>query len=354
MKYDVVVAGAGPAGATAAKMLAEKGISVVLIDKQTFPRDKPCGGGLSAKALARYPYLEKHQLIDSYSYKCCIHTSSLKHTVNIVKNKPIWAMVLRKKFDAGLVSLATQSGVIVQSGKKVVQLQTNAQQAEIILQDGTTIHASFVIASDGIWSTMVKQAGEPQNIQNMGICVVGEIPVNNQIIKQWFGEQHCVHIHKNIFGIPGYGWVFPKQEHLNIGLGVFRHVITSNYEKNLRTLYAQYFQLLKETKILPKGINIGTVHGGMFPTIPMRRTYRKRTLFCGDAGGLTNPLTGEGIYYAMLSGEIASKVIANALKNGVFDERALSIYQNEWIREFGNMHKLRRFSSMVLYRLHPF
>jgi len=354
MDFDVIVIGAGPAGATAAKVLAEKGISVVLIDKQTFPRDKPCGGGLSVKALARYPYLEKHQLIDSYSYNCCIHTSSLKHVVNIMKNKPIWAMVLRKKFDAGLVTIAAASGAVVQSGKKVVQLKTNVEQAEITLHDGSSIKASFVIASDGMWSTMTKQVGEPQNIQNTGICVVGEIPVKNQIINQWFSEKHCVHIHKNIFGIPGYGWVFPKQEHLNIGIGVFRHVITSNHEKNLRTLYAQYFHLLKETNILPKEINIGPINGGVFPTLPMQRTYRTRIVFCGDAGGLTNPLTGEGIYYAMLSGEIASKIIANALTNSVFDERALSIYQHEWIHEFGNMHKLRRFSSMVLYRLYPF
>ena len=68
MKYDVVVVGAGPAGTTAAKVLAEKGVSVLLLDKHTFPRDKPCGGGLPARVLKRYPYIQKNGLVESLSY----------------------------------------------------------------------------------------------------------------------------------------------------------------------------------------------------------------------------------------------------------------------------------------------
>jgi len=105
MKYDVVVVGAGPAGATAAKVLVEKGISVLLLDKQVFPRDKPCGGGLPARILKRYPYIRKNDLIDSYSFQTCVHSSSLKYKIDVVKSEPIFAMVLRNTFDAGLVRL---------------------------------------------------------------------------------------------------------------------------------------------------------------------------------------------------------------------------------------------------------
>ena len=112
MKYDVVVVGAGPAGATAAKVLAEKGINVLLLDKQIFPRDKPCGGGLPARILKRYPYIKKNDLIDSYSFQACVHSSSLKYKIDVLKSEPIFAMVLRNTFDAGLVRLASQSGAV--------------------------------------------------------------------------------------------------------------------------------------------------------------------------------------------------------------------------------------------------
>jgi geranylgeranyl reductase family protein len=340
MKYDVVVVGAGPAGATAAKILAEKGIHVLLLDKQTFPRDKPCGGGLPARVLKRFPYIEKNNLIDSYSSSLCVHTSSLKYKIDIIKNEPVVAMVLRNTFDEGLVKLASESGAVFLGGKTAVHIKTNTDYTRVTLNDGTAIDSSYFIAADGMWSSMTKQLSGPQKTQNIGICVVEEYPVSKKIMDQFFGEQRCIHIHMNVLGIAGYGWVFPKKEHVNIGLGEFRHAIDPQREKkNLKALYGDYISLLKENKIIPEHLQIKNVKGGVFPTIPMERTYTARTLLCGDAGGLANPLTGEGIYYAMVSGEIASKTILRAMENGLADEQSLSKYQRWWMNDFGQDHK---------------
>ena len=340
MKYDVVVVGAGPAGSTAAKVLVEEGISVLLLDKQVFPRDKPCGGGLPPRILKRYPYIKENDLIDSYSFRTCVHSSSLKYKIDVAKNEPIFAMVLRNTFDIGLVHLATQSGAMFLEGKAVVHIKTNTDYVRVTLNDGTMIDALYVIAADGMWSTVAKQLGGTQEIQNIGMCVLEEYPVSKNIMDQFFSAQRCVHIHLNIFGIAGYGWVFPKKEHVNIGLCEFRHAITSKYQKkNLRMLYVQYMNLLKDNKIIPETLQVGVVKGGVFPTMPMERTYGARTMLCGDAGGLTNPLTGDGIYYAMVSGEIASKVIISALKNGFSNKHTLSVYQRGWMNDFGKDHK---------------
>jgi geranylgeranyl reductase family protein len=340
MKYDVVVVGAGPAGATAAKVLAEKGIGVLLLDKQSFPRDKPCAGGLPSRAIKRYPYIIKNDLIDSYSFRVCVHSSSLKYKIDALKSEPIIAMVLRDTFDAGLVNLASQSGVVFLGGKAAVRIKTNMECAQVTLSDGTTIDASYVIAADGMWSTMNKQLRGTQKNQNIGMCVLEEYSVSKNIMDQFFSEQRCVHIYLNIFGIVGYGWVFPKREHVNIGLCEFRHALTSEHQKkNLKTLYMQYITLLKENKIIPETLQVETVKGGVFPTMPMEQTYGARTVLCGDAGGLTNPLTGEGIYYAMVSGEIASKVIISALKNDFTNKQKLSLYQRGWMNDFGKDHK---------------
>lgn len=340
MKYDVVIVGAGPAGATAAKFLAEKGIHVLLLDKQTFPRDKPCGGGLPARVLKRYPYIEKNDLVDSYSYRFCIHSSSLKYKVDMVKNEPVFAMVRRNTFDAGLVTLASKSGAVFLEGKTAVHVKTTKENAQVTLNDGTTIDASFVIVADGMWSSITKQLCSTQKNQNIGICVVEEYSVSKNVMDQFFSEQRIVHIHMNIFGVVGYGWVFPKKEHVNIGLCEFRHVIRSEQQKkNLKALYVNYINLLKENKTIPENLQIGTVKGGVFPTVPNERTYGMRFVLCGDAGGLTNPFTGDGIYSAMVSGEIASGVIVKALENSVTDKRALLAYQRGWMNDFGKDYR---------------
>ncbi len=106
--YDVVIVGAGPSGSTAAKCLAEKEYNVLLIDRDAFPRDKPCGGGLPTRVMKQFPYIE--EFIDSISYGSYTHSSSLRYTLKFVRDQPFLATVLRKDFDDGLVKLAVLAG----------------------------------------------------------------------------------------------------------------------------------------------------------------------------------------------------------------------------------------------------
>jgi len=104
-------------------------------------------------------------------------------------------------------------------------------------------------------------------------------------------------------------------------------------------LYGQYITLLKDNALIPKTLQIRNVKGGVFPTVPIKRTYGTRTLICGDAAGLTNSLTGEGIYSAMISGELASATLVNALETGDATNQVLSSYQQDWMKDFGKDHK---------------
>jgi len=335
MQYDVAIVGAGPAGSTAAKFLSEQGIRTLLLEKTTFPRDKACGGGLQMRILQRFKYIEENNLIDSYSSAIQIHAASMKHHLDFQHHKPLQAMVQRRIFDEGLVNLATRSGAILRCGKAVKNITNEKEKIRIFLSKGTSVESRLVIGADGTWSTIAKKIGMKQGCNHIGVCAYNEYPISPKTINRLYGDQRVVHIHLQPFGLAGYGWVFPKKEHVNIGVVEFRQAIDPTTEKkNLQVLYAQYLQTLKEQKLIPKNLITKVIRGGVFPTCPAKRLIADRVLLCGDAGGLVNPMTGEGIYYAMWSGEIAAKIAIKALENNTTDVHSLKHYQSQWNHEF--------------------
>jgi len=347
MQYDVVIVGAGPAGATAAKFLSEKGTRTLLLDKTLFPRDKPCGGGLPIRALKRFNYLEENDLIDSYSYGMHVYSTTLKHHIELEKNEPLVAMVLRKTFDQGLANLATREGAELRCGKAVQDIKIDADKAQVLLSDGSTIESQLVIGADGIWSTIAKMIGVHQDYKNIGVCVFNEYPMKPETLDHLYGDQRITHVHLQPHGLAGYGWVFPKKEHVNIGVVEFRQAIDPSKEKkNLKETFRKYLGILKDQKLIQKNLSAKTAWGGAFPTSVVDKLASDRVMLCGDAGGLVNPADGEGIYFAMCSGEIAANVAVKALENNTTDASALSPYQKQWGQEFQkNISLLHRLSK---------
>jgi geranylgeranyl reductase family protein len=335
MDYDVVIAGAGPAGSTAAKFLSEKGIKVLLLDKEKFPRDKPCGGGLPLRVLKRFRYIEENDLIESYSYGGYAYSSSLKYKASIEKNTPIVAMVMRKKFDMGLVRLAIDSGVDFVDGKAVEDVKILKTKAKIILDDKSKIDSEIVVGADGVWSKVAKKTGLAFR-RNIDMCIFKEYEIDEETINNFFTEKKMCYIHSKFHGIPGYGWIFPKKQHINIGIAIIHPDMgISKTKLNLLNIYREYVKLLKETKVVPKNLKTEGCKGGALHTLPLEKTYGERVIIIGDAAGFTNPVSGEGIYYAMSSGEIAADVIAESLEKGDSSEGFLSKYQTSWKKDFG-------------------
>jgi len=336
MKYEVAVVGAGPAGSTAAKFLSENGVKVLLLDKSKFPRDKPCGGGLPYRILNRFEYVKNKDLIESYSYGGISHSPSLKYKATYKKDYPVVAMVVREKFDAGLVQLAVDNGAEFIDGRAVKDVKISKEKAKIILDDKTEVDSEIVVGADGVWSVVAKKTGLSPPKKNLGICILNEYDVGEDIINKYFGEGKMCHVHLQLKGIPGYGWVFPKKQHINIGVGkISPDVNVSNTKMDLLNMYREYIKILKKTKIIPKNLEIGRCKGAALHIGPLKKTYADRVLLCGDAGGFLNPITGEGVYYAMSSGEIAAEVITKALEAGDTSEIFLSNYQKNWKKDFG-------------------
>jgi len=340
IQHDVVVVGAGPAGSTAAKFLSEKGIKVLLIDKSKFPRSKPCGGGLPSRVLNRFNYLEELGAIESYTFGGVAYSTSLENHVNVVRDKPVGAMILREKFDHGLVKHAVDCGATFLEDKSVMDVKKSKDKVTIFLQDGTKIESKIVVGCDGVWSVVAKKSGMLGSRKNIGMCIFEEYPMNVNVLDKYFSEKRICHIHLKPQDLAGYGWVFPKKNHVNIGIGQIQSTTQTDNKINLKKVFEDYIILLKEAKIIPNNLISNKVKGGAIPIYPLEKTYSDRILLCGDAAGFINPISGEGIYYAMASGEIAAGVISESLDANNFNEEFLSRYQKLWVKDFGRDLKL--------------
>lgn len=346
MKYDVVIVGAGPSGSTAAKNLAENGKKVLIIDKQKFPRDKPCGGAIPTRVMKQFPYVE--EFIDSISYGSYTHSSSLKYTLKFVREKPLLATVIRKDFDDGLVKLAVNAGAMFLNSKTVKDVTTQKDKAVLLLDDEEKIEAKIVLGCDGMRSIVAEKTNLCKKMDDICICVVQEQPMSTQQLQKYFTDKKIVHLFIKTQGIAGYGWVFPKKKHINIGMGQFESAVDSSKARpNLKKSYKKYVELLKEKKMLPKDFPIENVKGGTLPVFPLKKTYSDRVLICGDAAGFINSITGEGIYYAMASGKMAANVALESLDSDDMSSEFLSKYQDLWYDKFGkDLKLLSRFNKM--------
>ncbi len=331
----MVVVGSGPAGSTTAKFLSEIGVNVLLIDKDKFPRDKPCGGGLPYRVLDRFKYVKDSDLIESYTYGGIAYSSLLKYKAMVQKKKPVGAMIIRKKFDYGLVKLATESGANFIEGKTVEDIKVSKEKAKVILNDKTEIDSKIVVGADGIRSVIAKKMGLASIKRDIGLCVFQEYKVDEKSIDRLFGKKRICHTHINFQNISGYGWVFPKKQHINIGIVKLSSDQNMPNKMNLLKVYKDYFNILKKTKIIPENVKIGQCKGGTLPLAPLEKTYSNRVILVGDAAGFINPITGEGIYYAMSSGEIAAKIISESLKMDDCSEKFLSKYSKNCNKDFG-------------------
>ncbi|MDY6865205.1 MAG: NAD(P)/FAD-dependent oxidoreductase [Halobacteriota archaeon] len=342
MKYEVVVVGAGPTGSTAAKFLAEKGVSVLMVDKSKFPRDKICGGSMDVRILEDFKYLQNcKELIECYCKGSYIYSPSLKHKIKFESGNPTSLCVLRDKFDEGLKNLAVDAGAEFIDGNGVKDLETSVNRAEVRLEDGRSIKTEVIIGADGVRSIASKKSGlKPKwGPDEIASCVIQELNIGESTVDEFFTEKRYKHLHIRFGGIFGYGWVFPKKEHLNIGIGAIQSKTKGRL--NLNEQFNDYIKTLKGQKIIPDDLVLGKCKGWPLPLkLPLKKCYADRIILCGDAAGFVNPIDGGGLIFGMYTGKIAAEVISWALNGRGTSEAYLSKYKAECDKLFGR--KLKR------------
>ncbi|HTP65259.1 MAG TPA: NAD(P)/FAD-dependent oxidoreductase [Geobacteraceae bacterium] len=307
--YDAAIVGAGPAGTTAAIHLARRGLGVCLIEKETFPRLKVCGGGLTARAAGLLP-VPVHPVVHQPCHRVELHFWKRKLNFVARRDRPIIYMVMRAQLDNLLLDEAKKLGVTVYANNAVEDVSEENGRVTILTGKGP-IYGRFVIAADGVGSMVARRCGWPANDGAIP-ALECEVPVDQATLERFRGSARFDLEHPR----HGYSWVFPKKEHLSVGvLSMARGV------EGLRDSFRAYLDSLE---IRPTAE--ARLHGALIPVrLRPGPPARGRILLAGDAAGLAEPICAEGLSNALLSGELAARAIVDGAHA---PDKVVSLYRD--------------------------
>jgi len=290
--YDVIIIGGGPSGASAGRRAGKLGLNTLLLEKEEFPRYKPCAGGLSERAISYLDFELPQDIIEwevtgaRFIYKGQSVKAQEKHRISV--------LVSRNIFDNLLLEKAKETGIEIHTRERVLCCREMPDCVEVETEK-TVYLAKFAIVAEGAHGLIKTCVRPTDSREEYSICLVAEIPAEEREIRERLGN--FVELY---FGVAsgGYGWIFPHKTYYSVGIvGVakdFPHpkkVMLDFLRKN--------------------GFNgVYKLHGHKLPIGGVkRRVTGHRVLLVGDAAGFVDAFLGEGLAYAIISGQFAAEVI---------------------------------------------
>lgn len=317
--YDLIIVGGGPSGASAGRAAGKAGISTLLLEKEHFPRYKPCGGALSTYALSCLDFELPEYLIERNISKVRAHFREL-HTER-QKDHRLALLVSRKAFDYFLLDKARETGIDISLGEKVLECEEKEGYVEVKTSMNTYL-TKFVLIAEGS-EGVLKHNVRPRRARKTeyDLALVSEIPEKDEVIRNRFPDLMDIH-----FGVApgGYGWIFPHAGYYSAGV-----VGTAEYFKHPGAVMQDFLKANGFTGEFQVHSHIVPV-GGI-----KRKTVSSRILLSGDAAGFVDAFTGEGISYAIRSGQLAAEKVAELV---LYDRKLsdLKDYETMCRQEFGN------------------
>jgi geranylgeranyl reductase family protein len=295
-RFHAIVVGAGPAGSTTAYRLASAGASVLLLDRVRFPRDKPCGGGLTGRAVRLLP-VEVDPVVEETADRLELRFR-FRRGFERRSSEPLVVLTQRRRLDAYLVEKAAAVGASFRDGVHVDMIVASDHGVEVRV-DGRSIGAEVVIGADGANGVTGRALGLGTDIAH-GVALEGNIPYGLADRGRFARRLVC-----ELGIVPGgYGWVFPKGDHVNVGIGGWR-----SEGPRLRELLRR----LCDVHELPFD-RVESLRGHRLPLrAPTTRLAAGRGALVGDAAGLVDPVSGDGMYEAFLSSKLASGAVVDLL-----------------------------------------
>jgi geranylgeranyl reductase family protein len=297
-RYDVIVVGAGPAGSVTAYRLARAGASVLLLDRARFPRDKPCGGGLTIRAVRQLPFSVDPVVEDVVD---CVELGvGYKRRWERTSPNTLILMTQRSRLDAYLAEQAVDAGAEFRDGTRVAHVEADDRGAVV---DG--IRADVVIGADGANGVTARSLGLCEQPAH-GVALEGNLSHDDVDPARYRGR--IVLEIGTVRG--GYGWVFCKGDHVNVGVGGWEYE-GPRLREHLHRLCTEYG--------LPED-RLQGLRGFRLPIArPRSRLAKGRALVVGDAAGLVDPFSGDGMHEAFLSARLASEAVLDLLAGKAAD-----------------------------------
>ena len=338
----MVVVGAGPGGAAAAHFLSAHGLDVLLLDRADFPRDKTCGDGLTPRALRVLREMgllgavaQRGWRVDAYE----VVAPNGRATTAAITAEPGALVIPRHTLDEMIVRQAIESGAGFLDGVGVNRVEPAPTQATVHADDGRIFHARVVVIATGAATGVLTRSG-----------MLRHKPRHMLAMRAYFGDiqhevAHTFQLRLDGAPMPGYGWIFPVDSKVaNVGVafmpGRRSPAASLAFERFIRGAAVQ--SMLEDSR------RLGPVKGYPIRTDFLRSpTCAERTLLVGEAAGLVNPLTGEGIDYALESGRLAAEHLVDLFQQGELATERLTAYHallharfqkifqfGEWVRDW--------------------
>ena len=301
--YDAIIVGAGPAGSTAARLLARGGAKVLMLDRAAFPRDKPCGGGVTNQA-ARALDIDLAPVIEQTITKAQV-SLKLGGAFDREWPEPLSYTTRRSRLDAYLAEQASKAGADFRDASPVREIEAG-YGVVTVRSNGDSYRARTLIGADGANGITARSAGLGSDPQRAAVALEANVAAENGLGDRWDSK-----IAVDLGGIPGgFGWLFPKGDHVNVGVGGWKQV-GPTLRSRLSALCS--FLEIDESKLTD-------IRGHHLPLRDRGAPIaRGNTLLVGDAAGLVDPLSGEGIHAAFVSGRLASEAVETYLSGEAAD-----------------------------------
>jgi geranylgeranyl reductase family len=330
--YDLIIIGAGPSGSSAGRIAGKNGLKTLIIEKEMFPRYKPCGGALSEHAMSYLDFKIPEDIIekDIFGGRVRFRGKSIEY----FKDYRLSVIVTRSIFDNYLLEKAKETGIDIHHEEKVTDISQNDAHVSVTTNKDS-YKARYVVIASGSQGKLKTVVRREENKSEYGVCLVTEVEEKDEVIDQYIKD--AIEMHFGVSGV-GYGWVFPHKGYYSVGAG-------SVMAKHLPNPKMAMHDYLKVNGFTGKY----KLNGHVIPCGGHKRKLVKgRIILSGDAAGFVDAFTGEGLAYAIRSGQLAAETITQNAGTE-FKLQELVNYENRCYSEFGEHLKYSLIFAKIMH-----